>query len=238
MGYIIAMNIDALITSYDIREDKILSKNWRKISQKIWARIESYGKGVNNYGPDTLAPHLTRIAEDSRDFLLYLGHPEHVAHNFYDAIKISDLGKTHEEFDVTIWKLPQKPSKRERSEKRLHTQRGLNVLHRFLEDAPQELLDHPHIKAVLPAHIQGHHKPLTDDPNMGKMMEIACLVDAYDGDMDTKKIRHGAGSTRTVQDQYIRMLGNDDTDKYKGYFRKELLDSYFEFRNKYRASIL
>ena len=227
------MNIDKIITEYDITTDTILNKYWTPMVNQMWTRIESYGSGINEYGKDTLSPHLTRISADSRDFLLYLGYEEQVANNFYDAIKISDIGKTHEEFAPNIWKLPNKPTQEQRIEKRLHTSRGLEVLVDLLKDAPKELLEHPHIKTVVPVHINDHHTALSQNPSMGRMMEIACLVDAYDGDMDAKKITHGGGSTRTADEQYERMTAKSTDDKYHGYFRDELVDSYFAFRKKH-----
>ncbi|MGB1077568.1 MAG: hypothetical protein ACPG05_04605, partial [Bdellovibrionales bacterium] len=175
------INIDSVITEYDIRTDPVLTTIWKEITNQMWERIENYGAGVNDYGRDTLAPHLTRIAEDSRDFLIYLGQPEHVAHNFYDAMKISDLGKTHDSFGVEIWKLPNKPTKEQRKEKRTHTNKGLDVLDTYLQGAPKELIEHPHIQTVVPVHMHGHHTPLKENSDMGLMMEVACIVDAYDG---------------------------------------------------------
>lgn len=229
------MNIDSIIPTYDIRTDPILQEYWVPVKKNLWKRIETYGEGVNDYGKNTLSPHLTRIATDSRDFLLYLGQPEHVAHNFYDAIKISDIGKTHEQFDINIWKLPKKPTDKQRLEKRQHTQRGLEVLDEALKEAPQNLLDHPHIKTIIPVHIEAHHTPLSQNQDMGTMMEIACLVDAYDGDMDKDKITHGDGKVRTNEDQKQRMLAPSPNDKYHGYFRKELVLQYFEFRETHRS---
>ena len=226
--------MDEIITKYDIRGDETLQKYWTPIRQKIWHRIENYGANVNDYGANTLAPHLTRIAQDSHDFLIYLGHPEHVAANFYDAIKISDLGKTHDDFDVHIWKLPSKPTPEQRIEKRLHTLRGIDILKSYLKDTPQELLEHPHITSVIPAHINDHHTPLSQNPLMGEMMEIACLVDAYDGDMDNQKITHGGGQSRTAEEEFERLRAPSPDDKYHGYFRSELVDQYQDFRLKFR----
>lgn len=220
-------NIDTIITEYDIRTDKVLSTIWKDLTDQMWHRIETYGGDVNNYGPDTLAPHLTRIAEDSRDFLLFLNHPDNVAHNFYDAIKISDLGKTA--IEARKWKVDRKELTDElRAEKRKHTIRGPEVLAEFLRNAPDELLNHPHVKTVVPVHMTDHHFPLSKRSQMGTMMEIACIVDAYDGDMDLAKI----GKDRTVDEQYDRMIASDTHDKYHGYFRAALIDHYFKFRQQ------
>lgn len=228
-------NIDNIITTYDINTDSVLTKIWPQYAQKIWERIETYGTEVNNYGQDTLSPHLNRISEDSRDFLLYLGHPDNVVNNFYDAIKISDLGKTHGAFNVNIWKLPDSPTQAQRTEKRKHTQRGLEVLADALKDAPQELLCHPHLQTVIPIHMMYHHIPFKENKEMGTMMEVACIVDSFDGDMDTKKITHGSGNSRTPQEQYDRMLAKSPSDKYHNGFRESLVHNYFDFRVKQRG---
>ena len=231
-------NIDDIIASYDIKTDSVLTKIWPQYAQKVWERIEHYGDDINHYGQDTLAPHLTRISEDSRDFLSYLGHKDNVVNNFYDAIKISDLGKTHEAFDINIWKLPNSPTQEQRIERRQHTQRGLEVLADVLKDAPQELLCHPHLQTVIPIHMVYHHTPFKENKEMGIMMEVACIVDSFDGDMDTKKITHGSGNSRTPQEQYDRMLANNPNDKYHGGFRESLVHNYFGFRVKQRGMAL
>lgn len=225
-------NINDIITEYDIRKDPVLSTIWKEIAQKVWDRIENYGEGINNYGHDTLAPHLTRIAEDSRDFLLYLEQPEHVAANFYDAIKISDLGKTHNAFNPAQWKIENKAdrTKEVRRENALHTTRGPEVLMDFLKDAPKELLEHPHIKTVIPVHMEHHHTAYCDNRDMGIMMEVACIVDSYDGDMDHVKI----GRIRPAAEQYDRMMAKNPNDKYRGSFREQLVEQYFDFRQKER----
>ena len=227
-------NIDKVITEYDIRTDPILTTIWPKITSQMWQRIEGYGSGINNYGQDTLAPHLTRISNDSSAFLKYKGYEAHIIANFYDAIKISDLGKTHQSFDVNIWKLPNKPTEEQRKQKRNHTHLGLDVLQEFLKSAPQQLLEHPHITTVIPIHMERHHDKLSDNTQMGELMEVACLIDAYDGDMDNEKITHGSGATRTPAEQYKRMIAENPNDKYYGQFRKELVEEYFQFRLEHR----
>ena len=202
--------LDEVMDSYDYDTDPVLRRHFRPLEKKIWRDIVSYGKGVNDYGKQ-MEGHLERIAKDGAKFLAHLGFSPAVQHNFWSAFRLSDLGKLHKDYDVTIWSLPHRPTEDERAEKRLHAARGPEVFAEYLQGAPEELLAHPHITTVIPALMAFHHERVDGNgpfgktgDEMGTVIQAACIVDAYDGD---RIRRPHQDHQRTPEETLNRMAG-------------------------------
>lgn len=228
--------LDDVISSYDASTDPILQPLWAQIAADLWAEIGAYGQGINQYG-ETMQGHLERISADGRDFMVQLGFSQTASNNFYDAFKLSDIGKLHRDYDIGIWSLPHRPTDEERAEKRKHTLRGLD----YLEDAyarydvSDAFLNHPHIKIVIPALMLYHHERLDGQGyakksanDLGKTMRMACIVDAYDGD---RIHRPHQPAKRTPIEAIERMMALGDDKKYAGAFDADLLSAFKTFKS-------
>lgn len=229
------VNLDTLIESYDAANDPILTPIWPKIASELWAEIGNYGAKTNNYG-EVMHGHLERISADGRDFMKTLGYSDHAANNFYDAFKLSDIGKLHPDYDIGIWSLPHRPTEEERIEKRKHTLRGIDYLENAYKryGVPEDFLQHPHIKTVIPSLMLYHHERLDGKgysnkkaDELGKTIRMACIVDAYDGD---RIQRPHQPAKRTPLEAIERMLAYGEDKKYQGAFDTELLESFKSYK--------
>lgn len=230
--------LDTIIDSYDYDTDPTLQKHFRPIEEALWSLIEHYGTGINDFGQQ-MAAHLRRTSLDASHFLKdALGFSDRAARNFHAANLFHDLGKIHAAYPPQIWSLAHQPTAEERAEKRLHTLRGPKVFAIALEDAPSSLLDHPHIKTVIPMLQLFHHERVDGtghfgkkDADMGDIIKAICIVDAKDGDM----IQRGHQELRRSEtDALLRMTGaapHDPDGKYAGAF-DSLLDRYIRYREQ------
>lgn len=229
------ISLDEIIESYDIENDPVLKEVWPRIANDLWEEIGSYGKGVNDYG-GVMQGHLERISSDGRHFMADLSYPAHAGHNFYDAFKLSDIGKLHSDYDVGIWSLPHRPTEGEREEKRKHTLRGIDYLEQAYArySVSDDFLNHPHIKIVIPALMLYHHERLDgkgysgkQSHELGKTIRMACIVDAYDGD---RIQRPHQPAKRTPEEAIDRMMALDDDKKYTGAFDTDLLKKFKAYK--------
>lgn len=231
--------LDDVIDSYDYDNDPVLKEHFRPIEDALWALIEHYGEGVNDFGQQ-MAAHLRRTSLDGMKFMTEaLDFSDKAGRNFHAANLFQDLGKIHADYDPNIWNLPHRPTEAERAEKRKHTLRGPQVFAAALHDASSELLNHPHIKIVIPAIQLFHHEridgtgPFQKNGNeLGDVIKMAAIVDAKDGDM---KWRAHQEFHRTETETLLRMKGlpEYDTDgKYVGAF-DDMLDTYIAYREKH-----
>ncbi|MGE4314465.1 MAG: hypothetical protein AB7E85_09400 [Pseudobdellovibrionaceae bacterium] len=227
-------NLDQLIASYDVRNDPLLKPDWPALHTRILGAIASYDREGAAYGQKQLLPHLQRIAEDGHAFLLHLGQPEHVAYNFADAYILSDLGKIHDRYDPAIWSLPHRPTDEERQEKRLHPGLGPEVIEMYVENQTMHIKDHPHIALVIPSLMCFHHERLDgtgpykrEKDTLGLVMQVAILVDVFDGDRIPRAHQdHG----RTPEEALDRMAALGEDKKYEGAFDPTLLQTYRDFK--------
>ncbi len=228
--------LDDVIESYDYDSDPILQNHFRPIEDALWALIENYGAGVNNFGQD-MAAHLRRTSLDGMKFMTgALGFSTRAGRNFHAANLFHDLGKIHSDYDPVLWSLPHRPTDAERAEKRKHTLRGPQVFAAALHDAPRALLDHPHIKIVIPALQLFHHERIDGNgpfrkagDMLGHVIKMAAIIDAKDGDM---KYHAHQNFRRTEREALLRMKSLPDYDpkgKYDGAF-DEMLDAYIAYR--------
>ena len=222
--------LDQIITSYDIR-DEFLCAAYAPMMKDINQRITDYDGNGAKYGHQ-LRGHLQRISDMGQKMLNYLDYPKHVGANFHHAYGLSDMGKLHPDYDPAIWSLPHRPTEEERAQKRLHMQRGLDVLRDALDrhHAPDWLRMHPHTQITIPCLMLFHHEKLTGDGrfkrtagDLGIIMRVACIVDAYDGD----RIQRGhQDSKRTPLETIERMIAPNADDKYHGHFDLTLLQKF------------
>lgn len=232
------LQLDAIIDSYDYDSDMILREHFRPVEEALWSLIEHYGEEENGYGRQ-LADHLRRTSLDGASFMREgLGFSQRAANNFHAANLFQDLGKIHGDYAPEIWSLPHRPTEEERAEKRKHTMRGPEVLGIALQDAPPELLDHPHIKIVIPAIQMFHHERVDGSgpfgkkaDELGRVIKMVAIVDAKDGDM----VRRGHQEfRRSEKEALLRMKGfpgHDENGKYTGAF-DDMLDRYIAYREK------
>lgn len=230
--------LDEIIESYDYDNDLILREHFRPIEEALWTLIEHYGQGINDFGHQ-MADHLRRTSLDGSVFMHEaLGFSAKAARNFHAANLFQDLGKIHKAYDPGIWSLSHRPTDEERAEKKKHTLRGPEVFASALFDAPPELLDHPHVKIVIPAIQLFHHERVDGTGHFGKtggemgnVVKMVCIVDAKDGDM----IQRGHQEfRRSERDALLRMRalpGHDEGGKYAGAF-DDMLDRYIRFRER------
>lgn len=230
------VNIDEIIESYDYESDPVLEALFRPVEAMLWSGIENYADGINNFGVQ-MADHLKRTSLDVMKFMVEdLGFSEKAGRNFHAANLFHDLGKVHPDYDPHIWALPHRPTEEERAEKRKHAERGPEILAAALDGAPQELLDHPHVRIVIPALQMFHHERVDGkgytqkkEYELGQLIKAICIADAKDGDM----IQRGHQNfKRSEADALFRLKGLPDYDKngkYIGAFDK-LLDTYIAYR--------
>lgn len=230
--------LDDVIESYDYASDPILSQFGHATEEALWNRIESYGEGDCNYGR-TLSLHLRRVSLDGYEFLINgLGFSKKAANNFQVANLFHDLGKTHDDYDRTIWNLPHRPTDDERIEKRFHTGRGTEVFLDAIKDLPQEVRNHPHVAIVIPALQLFHHERVDGKgyigrkgEQMGNLIKALCILDCKDGDL----VRRGHQVTqRTEKEALLRMKSHDEYDenrKYDGAF-DDMIDVYIRYREQ------
>ena len=227
--------LDDLIESYDVANDPVLNQIWPKIATELWNKIGAYGAGHNDYG-QVMHGHLERISADGQAFMSTLGYSDKAGRNFYDAFKLSDIGKLHKDYDISIWSLPHRPTEEERVEKRKHTLRGIDYLEQSYKEyrVSDAFLNHPHIKTVIPALMLYHHERLdakgyagkTAD-ELGKTIRMACIVDAYDGD---RIQRPHQPAKRTPVEAIDRMIAEGDDKKYQGAFDTDLLKAFKHYK--------
>lgn len=228
--------LDEVIESYDVINDPILSPIWPKIAADLWRDIGAYGADENNYGT-VMHGHLERISKDGQNFMAALGYSEAAGRNFYDAFKLSDIGKLHDDYAIGIWSLPHRPTEDERLAKRMHTLRGLDYLERAYKtyNVSDDFLNHPHIKIVIPALMLYHHERLDGKgyagkpaAALGKTIRMACIVDAYDGD---RILRPHQPAKRTPIEAIERMMAIGEDKKYEGAFDMDLLEKFRAFKS-------
>lgn len=230
------LELDSIIESYDSTQDPVLTEIFDPIAHDLYAQIEAYGEGINDYGQQ-MAGHLERTSYAGLEFLISeLGFSPKAAMNFYHANLLQDLGKISSKYDPEIWALPHRPSEEERAEKRKHVRRGPQVLEDALKaaSAPEEIWAHPHICIVIPAIMLFHHERVDGTgpyartgKQMGSLIKTACIVDTLDGDM-IARTHQTRGRTEA------EALGRMQQDpKYDGAF-DELLGRYVAFRKSFQ----
>ncbi len=235
MNSTILANIDDVMVSYNVRDSNDFGQKWSPIAQQMWQDITSYDAHGAQYGEKQLAPHLSRISDDGATFLLYLGYPENVVANFNDAYRLSDIGKIDKRYNPEIWSLPHRPTDEERILKRKHTEWAPDVIQTYT-NGNEIVQNHPHVNHVIPALSLYHHERLDSKGpfglpagNMGVVMQVACIVDAYDGD---RIQRPHQPAQRTPKEALDRMGAKGADSKYDGAFDADLLDAYRQFKLK------
>jgi len=228
----LSAQIDDLLESYDYDSDPILKEHFHSISDALWNRMEKYDANGDNYGK-VLCAHLKRTSEYAKAFFVQcLGFSEKAANNFYQANLFQDLGKTHHDYDVSIWNLPHRPTKEDRVEKRQHVVRGHELMDIALTKSPQQLLNHPHIEVIRAVQLF-HHECVDgsgmhgkDAASMSSAIKAICIIDAFDGD---QIYRPHQDHQRTPMETLERMQNGK---KYKGAFDAEILTQFIDFIEK------
>ncbi len=227
-------DLDDLIGSYTLND--AVGQRCQQITAELMERIGQYETISGPYGAEILRPHLESISKDGAGFLKLLGVNDTACRNFHSAYLISDIGKLHPDFDQTDW-LADKSTAGDKSDKRfrrLHTLKGIEILDQVLATEPSDVRTHTHwivAKSLMAYHHEcmdgnGEHK--LPAGRMGQVLQVACIVDALDG--DTRKRKHQTAG-RTVGEALDRMQGiNDPKEKYKGAFDPDLLTTYRAYK--------
>ncbi len=224
----IPVNIDKAIESYDVESDVILNEHFKTIASHLWQQIENYGADINEYG-GIVSKHLQRTSSIGAEFIKTLGFSERAAQNFYEANLLQDLGKTHPNYNPEIWQTPHRPTTAEREEKRAHTRLGVELVSQALIKSPETLKTHPHIHVI--QSLQRHHHERIDGTgyegfagdDLGVIIKVICIIDAYDGDM----IHRPHQPAERTPEEALQRLKNGP--KYQGAFDEAILEQFIDF---------
>ncbi len=225
-------NIDSLISTYDFHNDKSLDA-FTPIFDDCQNRIKQYGINSNTYGLRIIQPHLLRVSHLAKRFLIdVLNYDEVAAENVFQANLLQDFGKTHESCLPRNWTLETRAPDEIKEQNKWHTIRGVELLDEVMTEhkLSKELIAHPHVqvtKSIMNYHHeqhngQGRHEIAGAD--LGQVMPVICLFDAYDGDLI---FRPHQDEPRTVGIELDRL---QEKPKYQGAFTEKLLKQLVEFK--------
>ncbi|MES2729832.1 MAG: hypothetical protein V4621_07030 [Pseudomonadota bacterium] len=221
-------DLDDLTASYTLGD--AAGKRCLAITDELLQAIENYTTKGGAYGAVTLYPHLTTISADGAALLRRLGHSATTQFNFEKAYVLSDIGKIHQCYDKIDWMSDDRPSKAEKDFRRQHTVRGPDILDDKLRFESEDVKTHPHwqvVKSLMVYHherMDGNGELHLAGEKIGDVLQVACMVDAYDGDM--RKRAHQ--STPRTQEEQLDRMQNDD--KYRGAFAPAMLETYKALR--------
>ena len=229
---------ESILDEYNYKTDPVLQAYLHEQDRQNLAMMKSYDENGRNFG-EQLVAHQQRVAKDGADFLLFLGYNPIAAENFRAAMVYHDIGKTHSKYPPGIWLLPDRPTPEQKALQKEHARLGAEMYAEEIKPY-KELNEHPHshIRKIL---TQYHHERLDrqgpesiDVKRLPRFVQVACIVDAYDGDMIH---RPHQPTQRTPQEALLRMAGLDedrkplDAPKYKGAFDPDLLKDYIAMKS-------
>lgn len=201
---------------------------WPSFQFRLEYRIAAYAGETGM----KFAVHHMRVAADALGFILYLGYSDNAAWNIRSALLFHDIGKTHTDYDPDIWELPHRPTHEERSVKRLHTRRGVEVFDTMLSQDPDLPPDHPHFKTCR-AIILYHHERLNGSKyenvtELPEWMQAVAICDTYDGD----RVRHPHQDHRRSPEETIKrmMAESEDGEKYEGAYAPGLMAKFAQYK--------
>ena len=213
-----------ILNHYDYANDPDLEE-FRMADRAALRAMLAYG-GANHFGRQMTA-HQNRVAKDGAAFLRYSGFGERAATNFRAALLFHDIGKTHPQYAPDSWLLEDRPPPDLKTMQRQHARRGGEML----SEKHIGLVDHPHFQ-IRDAVTRYHHERLDgggpEEKNVGNFplfVQIACIVDAYDGD---RIQRPHQARRRSVAETLARLA--DGSGKYAGAFDSALLARYKSFK--------
>ncbi len=223
---------DTLLDKYDYATDPLLKKYLHKWDRVYIGAMMSYASGIGDFGRQMMA-HQNRVSHDGARFLKHLGYSDRAAKNFRAAMLFHDMGKTHPTYNPMIWVLFERPSEEEKELQKKHARLGAGMVQSLIDRCP-ELKNHPHMQVRHAVTL--YHQERIDGTGPENFMadrlpvfaQVACIVDAYDGDMIPRPHQE---RQRTPREALRRMLGLDDpTRKYSGAFSGRLLQQYVKMK--------
>ena len=189
-----------------------------------------YGQG--GFGRQAVS-HQNRMGKEGAKFLRHLGFGARAARNFRFAAALHDIGKIDPFYDPALWTLEDRPTPEQKALQKLHARLGAEWLEKLAEGMPG-LRDHPHF-AVRHAITLYHHERAdgrgpegVEAASLPLFVQVACIVDAYDGDLIPRP--HQA-SRRTPREELARLQGRG-TDKYDGAFDPQLLAAFVAMKER------
>ncbi|QQG35680.1 MAG: hypothetical protein HYS17_09175 [Micavibrio aeruginosavorus] len=225
---------DTLLDQYDYASDPVLKKHLHAWDRVYIGAMMSYASGIGTFGRQMMA-HQNRASHDGARFLKYLGFSDRAAYNFRAAMMFHDIGKTHPTYNPMIWMIYERPSPEEKALQKRHASLGTGMLQSMVERNPA-LKNHPHIQVRHAVTLYHHERIDGNGPEhymadrLPTFAQVACLVDAYDGDLI---FRPHQDRQRTPRDVLRRMMALDDpAKKYAGAFSGKLLQKYVKMKEE------
>lgn len=227
--------LDHVIERYNAETDPILLAEFAPIEAEMHRRIAACTL-AENAEAGGLTNRMHRISSQGAKFLGLLGSSPKVQENFRAAFMLCDLGKTHPNFDPKIWNASCSPDCAACDMCNVHIELGMDILRDMLRGASPRLMNHPHIRLIIPALMMFHHERMNGSGPMGRCAEdmglivrVACIVEAFDG--DTSFPLHGGDKrVHTTMEAIERILCLDEHQPYVGAFDKKLAESYASFQ--------
>lgn len=222
-----------ILDQYEYASDPLLQKHLHAWDRMYIGAIMSYAHGFSNFGRQMMA-HQNRVSRDGARFLRFLGYSDRAARNFRAAMLFHDLGKTHSAYNPALWTLDERPTPEEKELQKRHAAMGADMFECFSKAIPG-MLEHPHYQ-VRYSVTRFHHERMDGTGPEGliasslpEYVQVACIVDAYDGDMIPRPHQQ---EPRTKRSALQRLMGREDPKgKYIGAFSGRLLSQYEQMKS-------
>ena len=229
------VNLDHAIANYNSETDRCLLAELPDLEERLWAKIPTYDRLDGNNV--SLCDYLHRLALNGAAFLKHLGFDAKAADNFYHAMLFSKLGLIHDNNNHKGFAPADPVCVADRQEARQLADDGCEILNDAMASMSQEFRDHPHIRLVMPALMQFHNECVNgrgpfacDGRDMGVIIRVAAIVDAYQHQYCNTEAAHAPGSPIEAIE---RMCGHDETDNCITYnsFDRRLLEAYAHYQS-------
>ena len=200
------------------------------VKQRYKNFIEKQLQSLANY--DSLRPeghvyefhkHSERVAQSVKNLALKLGYNDIMADALYWATLPHDIGKMA--LPVACWDLEDRPTEKQRLERRSHTWRGVEIIKKEFD---VECETEPFLKLLIDI-MRNHHEAVDGSGYQGKTgdkmtreVKMICICDAYDG-WSVKRL--GFSDDRDLSPKGV--INRMETEK-KGQFDIEILKSFKE----------
>lgn len=183
---IIGADLEKLAQSYRYDAD-----DFAPVYQRLQEKVAAYDPDFGPY----LAGHLTRVAHDTRNFMLAIGYDSDIARKVGDAFGLHDVGKVKQ--DIDLWRLTvdkRDLSPEQKKERSLHTDLGVAVLEETLAELGMEpTADQQKHITLIRQLMLFHHERLDGSGPKGvaaaqtdPILRLVAIVDTVDGKTKAK----------------------------------------------------
>lgn len=160
----------------------VSSERKKYITQKM-SEFAAYDAMRPDGHPYEFHTHAERVAQSAKAFAKRRGYDDEACEAIYWATLPHDIGKMA--FPVAIWDLKDKPTDEQRTERREHVTRGVEIIRKDLGD---EACDNdPFMKMLIDIMLHHHETfdqkgPLgIDASQLSEEVRMVCICDAFDG---------------------------------------------------------